>query len=108
MLLRPRRAVDKAGQRRAEGLMSAEREGAERWQEKMRRMEGAADLRRVDTELPRAVTDLTRQNFVGQRGPTGAWPARKARRSAEPVTRPLLQKSGRLRRSVTERGAEGS
>ena len=53
-----------------------------------------------------AIAGVVERNFDTRGGLVGGWPPRK--RSAEPVTHPLMQATGGLRRSLTRRGATGA
>lgn len=68
--------------------------------------EGAVDFTRTDDETHAALAGVVQKNFDTRGGLVGGWPPRK--RSAEPVTHPLMQETGGLQRSLTRRGASGA
>lgn len=68
--------------------------------------EGAVDFTRNEDELHGALSGVVGRNFDTRGGLAGGWPQRK--RSAEPVTHPIMQQTGGLRRSLTRRGAPGA
>lgn len=68
--------------------------------------EGAVDFTRNEDELHGALAGVVQRNFSTRGGLVGGWPPRK--RSAEPVTHPLMQHTGGLVRSLTRRDAPGA